>query len=45
MPAIPPIPGLKDVKVYTNSTIFNLTKLPPRLAVIGAGAIGCGEFI
>src|SRR5262249_60652979 len=25
----------------TNETVFRLTELPPRLAVIGAGPIGC----
>lgn len=39
--AIPPIPGLADVAYRTNATIFNLTTLPARLAVIGAGPIGC----
>ncbi len=37
----PPIPGLDDVGYLTNETVFTLTKLPPRLAVIGAGPIGC----
>ena len=40
-PAIPPIPGLAEAGYRTNETIFSLTSLPPRLAVIGAGAIGC----
>lgn len=38
--AIPTIPGLKEVPYLTNATIFNLTELPKRLAVIGAGPIG-----
>jgi pyruvate/2-oxoglutarate dehydrogenase complex dihydrolipoamide dehydrogenase (E3) component len=38
--AIPPIPGLKDAPYLTNATVFNLTTLPKRLAVIGAGPIG-----
>jgi len=37
----PPIPGLREVGFYTNETIFTLTELPRRLAVIGAGPIGC----
>jgi pyruvate/2-oxoglutarate dehydrogenase complex dihydrolipoamide dehydrogenase (E3) component/uncharacterized membrane protein YdjX (TVP38/TMEM64 family) len=37
----PPIAGLKEVGFYTNETIFTLTELPRRLAVIGAGPIGC----
>lgn len=37
----PPIPGLDDVNYLTNETVFSLTELPQRLAVIGAGPIGC----
>ena len=36
-----PIPGLKDAGYLTNETVFSLTELPKRLAVIGAGPIGC----
>jgi len=36
-----PIPGLAEAGYLTNETIFELTALPPRLAVIGAGPIGC----
>ena len=39
--AEPPISGLRDAGFYTNETIFTLTELPRRLAVIGAGPIGC----
>jgi pyruvate/2-oxoglutarate dehydrogenase complex dihydrolipoamide dehydrogenase (E3) component len=38
--AVPDIPGLKQAPYHTNASIFNLTELPPRLAVIGAGPIG-----
>ncbi len=38
--AIPDIPGLAEVAYLTNATLFNLTQLPERLAVIGAGPIG-----
>ena len=38
--AIPDIPGLQGVPYLTNATIFNLTALPARLGVIGAGPIG-----
>jgi pyruvate/2-oxoglutarate dehydrogenase complex dihydrolipoamide dehydrogenase (E3) component len=38
--AAPPIPGLAEAGYLTNETVFSLTKLPPRLAVIGAGPIG-----
>ena len=37
----PPIPGLSQAGYLTNETVFSLTELPPRLAVIGAGPIGC----
>ncbi|MFQ5656055.1 MAG: mercuric reductase [Candidatus Methylomirabilales bacterium] len=40
-PAAPPIPGLAEAGYLTNETIFSLTDLPARLAVIGAGPIGC----
>ena len=39
--AVPPVPGLERVNYLTNETIFSLTKLPKRLAVIGGGPIGC----
>ncbi|HEX9758440.1 MAG TPA: mercuric reductase [Nitrospiria bacterium] len=39
--AAPPIPGLSEAGYLTNETIFNLTELPARMAVIGAGPIGC----
>ncbi|MDD2735469.1 MAG: mercuric reductase [Desulfuromonadaceae bacterium] len=39
--AAPPVPGLEETGYLTNETIFSLTELPPRLAVIGAGPIGC----
>jgi pyruvate/2-oxoglutarate dehydrogenase complex dihydrolipoamide dehydrogenase (E3) component len=35
-----PIPGLKEAGALTNETVFTLTELPRRLAVIGAGPIG-----
>jgi pyruvate/2-oxoglutarate dehydrogenase complex dihydrolipoamide dehydrogenase (E3) component len=37
----PPIPGLNEAGYLTNETVFSLTELPQRLAVIGAGPIGC----
>ena len=40
-PMLPAIPGLSEAGVLTNETIFDLTALPARLAVIGAGPIGC----
>lgn len=37
----PPIPGLVEAGFLTNETVFSLTELPKRLAVIGAGPLGC----
>jgi len=37
----PDIPGLKETGFLTNETVFALTTLPKRLAVIGGGPIGC----
>uniref|UniRef100_A0A7S2XGN5 Mercuric reductase n=1 Tax=Lotharella oceanica TaxID=641309 RepID=A0A7S2XGN5_9EUKA len=34
-------PAFKDTKYRTNATIFNLTELPARMAVVGVGPIGC----
>ncbi len=35
-----PIEGIEEVGYLTNETVFSLTELPERLAVIGAGPIG-----
>ncbi|MEZ4334513.1 MAG: mercuric reductase [Myxococcota bacterium] len=37
----PPIPGLAEAGYLDHSTVFELTERPRRLAVIGAGPIGC----
>src|SRR5262249_31389512 len=37
----PAVPGLAETGYLTNETVFSLTELPPRLAVIGAGPLGC----
>ncbi|HEX9078171.1 MAG TPA: mercuric reductase, partial [Desulfuromonadaceae bacterium] len=39
--AEPPIAGIGEAGFLTNETIFSLTALPSRLAVIGSGPIGC----
>lgn len=36
-----PFEGLEAAGYLTNETVFNLTELPPRLAVLGAGPLGC----
>jgi len=38
---VPPIPGLHEAGYLTNETLFELTELPTRFAMIGAGPIGC----
>lgn len=40
-PATRDIPGIADAGYLTNETVFWLTERPRRLAVIGAGPIGC----
>ena len=37
----PAIPGLAEAGFLTNESVFELTERPQRLAVIGAGPIGC----
>ena len=40
--ARPPIPGLEEVRAFTNETIFDeLKEKPARLLVLGGGPIGC----
>jgi pyruvate/2-oxoglutarate dehydrogenase complex dihydrolipoamide dehydrogenase (E3) component len=41
--AAPAIPGLAETGYLTNETVFSMTELPARLAIIGGGPIGC-EF-
>lgn len=38
---IPPIEGIESVHVLTNETLFQLTKRPEHLLVVGAGPVGC----
>ena len=40
-PVAPPIEGLAESGYLDNETVFSLTERPARLAVIGAGPIGC----
>jgi pyruvate/2-oxoglutarate dehydrogenase complex dihydrolipoamide dehydrogenase (E3) component len=39
-PALPPIPGIDEGPYLTNENVFDLTELPERLIIIGAGPIG-----
>ena len=40
-PAVPEIPGLGAVPYLTSETLFELREQPQRLAILGAGPIGC----
>ncbi|UCD56668.1 MAG: FAD-dependent oxidoreductase, partial [Candidatus Hydrogenedentota bacterium] len=37
----PPVEGLDEAGYLTNETVFSLTERPNRLAVLGAGPLGC----
>ncbi len=39
-PGVPPVPGLEEAGYLTHRNIFDLERLPPRLIVLGGGAIG-----
>lgn len=39
--AVPEVEGLNEAGYLTNETVFNLTKRPDRLLVIGGGPLGC----
>jgi pyruvate/2-oxoglutarate dehydrogenase complex dihydrolipoamide dehydrogenase (E3) component len=39
--SVPDVEGLEDCGFLTNESLFELTELPGRLAVYGAGPIGC----
>jgi pyruvate/2-oxoglutarate dehydrogenase complex dihydrolipoamide dehydrogenase (E3) component/uncharacterized membrane protein YdjX (TVP38/TMEM64 family) len=40
-PAVPGIPGLRDVPHVTSDSVWELAELPARLLVLGGGPIGC----
>lgn len=40
-PFVPPIPGVDRVDALTSDDVWNLTELPQRFVVMGAGPIGC----
>lgn len=40
-PMIPPIDGISTIDIMTNLNIFNLTKIPESMTIVGGGAIGC----
>jgi dihydrolipoamide dehydrogenase len=39
-PAVPPIPGIRSDCVLDSNTVFALTRVPERIAIIGGGYIG-----
>jgi pyruvate/2-oxoglutarate dehydrogenase complex dihydrolipoamide dehydrogenase (E3) component len=39
--AVPRISGIAEAGYLTNETVFSLAKLPRRIAVLGAGPLGC----
>ncbi|MGB7448532.1 MAG: FAD-dependent oxidoreductase [Ornithinimicrobium sp.] len=39
-PTVPPLPGLSECEPLTSETVWDLTELPRRLAVLGGGNIG-----
>jgi pyruvate/2-oxoglutarate dehydrogenase complex dihydrolipoamide dehydrogenase (E3) component len=39
-PALPPIPGIGEVEVLTNETVFSLRERPEHLLVLGGGPMG-----
>ena len=40
-PVVPEIPGLEAVERWTNREATEATEVPPRLVVLGGGAVGC----
>jgi len=40
-PFVPPITGLADIDALTSDNLWALEELPPRLAILGGGPIGC----
>jgi len=40
-PAVPGIPGLRDVPHVTSDSVWELAALPGRLLVLGGGPVGC----
>lgn len=40
-PLLPPVPGLADASPWTNREATRADRVPPRLAVLGGGPVGC----
>jgi dihydrolipoamide dehydrogenase len=39
-PAVPPVPGIRSALVHDSNSVFGLTSVPGRVAIIGGGYIG-----
>ena len=39
-PAVPPIPNIRSERVHDSDTVFGLTNVPEKIAIIGGGYIG-----
>ena len=39
-PAVPPVPGIRSERVLDSNTVFGLTGVPEKIAIIGGGYIG-----
>ena len=39
-PAMPPIPGVRNVTFLTNESVFSLTEQPRALVILGGGSVG-----
>lgn len=40
-PAIPPIPGIREIDYITNENVFTLPEIPRSMIILGGGPIGC----
>jgi pyruvate/2-oxoglutarate dehydrogenase complex dihydrolipoamide dehydrogenase (E3) component len=40
-PVVPPLPGLVEAEPLTTDTVWDLDRLPARLAILGGGPVGC----
>ncbi len=40
-PTVPPVPGLADARPWTSRDAMGAREVPPRLAIIGGGAVAC----
>lgn len=41
VPAVPPVPGLREAEPWTSHEVTAATSVPGRLVVIGGGVVGC----